>query len=179
MIRINLLPVKRKKAVIQLYSLLIRSAIILVLTIIVLGILTIHFSGKLSELRDEKAVKEKRLAELEEMLREVRNYEQDNLVYKEKNEIIKQLKRNQYIPVRLLDEVSARLPKGVWLSSLVNRGDVVDINGYSFTNSELVSYVQNLKKSKYFQDVELIESRQTTLGNASLYSFKLTFKVKT
>lgn len=177
MIRINLLPVKRKKKIPQLSIIAVYSAVIAGITIIVLGIFTFYLLSKVSDMRNEKTAKEKRLDELKVLIKEVENYEKDNESYREKNRIIEQLKKNQHAPLRLLDEVSAHLPKGVWLTSLVDNAGVIDISGYAFTNSDLVNYVQSLKSSKYLVDVELIESRQTTVGDISLYQFKLIFKV--
>ncbi len=178
MIRINLLPVKRKKKAQPLPPFFIQGAIILGVIILVLGILTFHLGGKVSDMKNEKAAKEQKLVKLKEQLKEVENYERDNEAYKEKNKIIERLKKNQNVPLRLLDEVSARLPKGVWLTALTDKSGDIDIKGYAFTNSDLVSYVQNLKGSKYLTDVELLESRKATLGDVSTYQFRLTFRIK-
>ena len=92
--------------------------------------------------------------------------------------IIERLKKNQIVPLRLLDEVSEMLPKGVWLNDLQDKGGLVSIEGYAFSNSDLVSYVQNLKGSEYLTNVMLVESRQAVLGEISIYKFKLTFRVQ-
>lgn len=178
MIRINLLPVKYKKKDYRSYNIFIQASVISGLTILILAVLTIRLADKVSDMKDENAAKEKRLAELKVMIKEVQNYEQDNKSYREKNSIIEQLKNNQRGPVRLLDEISLHLPGGVWLTTLIEKEGFIDINGYAFTNSDLVNYVQNLKSSIYLSDVTLLESRQTTLENTSLYQFKLTLKVK-
>ena len=178
MIRINLLPVKRKKKVQPLPAIFIQSGIIAVVVILFLVVYTFHLSGKVSDMKEEKANKERRLDELKVKLKEVENYENDNNLYRKKGEIIEQLKKNQSVPLNLLEEVSAQLTKGVWLSSLDDKGGAVDIDGYAFTNSELVGYIQNLKNSKYLTDVALLESRQVVFEGVPVYQFKLTFKVK-
>ena len=115
---------------------------------------------------------------LKSKLIEVRNYEKDNEEFRNKTNITEQLKKNQIVPLRLLDEVSEMLPKGVWLTELTDQGSVVSIQGYAHTNYDLVTYVQNLKGSKYLENVSLIESRQTDVEKFTIYKFKLTFKVK-
>jgi len=178
MIKINLLSVKYKKRNYWLYNIFIQTAVIFGLTILILGVLTIRLVSKISDMKDEKIAKERRLDELNALIKEVENYEKDNKSSREKNNIIEQLKNNQLGPVRLLDEISLHLPKGVWLTTLVEREGLVDLNGYAFTNSDLVNYVQNLKNSSYLYDVMLLESRQATLENIPVYQFKLTLKVK-
>lgn len=178
MIRINLLPVKRKKKSKPIPPVLIQAGIIFIVTVLAVVFFTFHLYGKVSDLKDTKASKERRIAELQEKLKEVENYERDNQLYIEKSQIIEQLKKQQKAPLRLLDEVSARLTKGIWLTSLNDNGGLINIAGYSFSNSELVSYVQNLKKSKYLTEVALLESRQAKLGTVSLYKFMITFRLK-
>ncbi|MEE8329326.1 MAG: PilN domain-containing protein [Thermodesulfovibrionia bacterium] len=178
MIRINLLLVKRKKKPKPIPAVYIQSAIALVITLLVLGVITFYLSGKVSGLKSDKAVKEKRLTELKVQLKEVENFERDKKAFEEKIKIIEQLENNQKAPLRLLDQVSAQLPKGVWLTSLIDKGGAIDISGYAFTNTELVTYIQNLKGSKYLTDVALLESKQEKAGELLIYKFKLTLRVK-
>ncbi len=178
MIRVNLLAVKRKKKSQPLPQYIINAVIIFAVTIIGVGLYTFHLSGQVSDKKNKKAVNEQKIKELEEQLKEVATYEKDNEAFQKKNEIIRQLKRNQEVPLRLLDELSSQLPEGVWLSLLSDKAGAVDVSGYAFSNTELVSYVQNLKNSKYLTDVALLESRQQKVGDSLLYQFKLTLRVK-
>jgi|Deesub1362A_J573_1020465.scaffolds.fasta_scaffold01601_11 type IV pilus assembly protein PilN len=177
MIRINLLPTRKRKAIVLPPS-LIYGAIGGVVVIILLVGYTLYLNSKISSLNQQLIAKQQRLNQMKTKLREVENYERDNAEFRRKAQIIEKLKSNQAVPLRLLDEVSEMLPKGVWLTSLQDKGGSVSIEGYAFSNSDLVTYVQNLKGSKYFEDVELIESRQTEIEKFSVYKFKLTFRIK-
>jgi Tfp pilus assembly protein PilN len=177
MIRINLLPTKRKRALI-IPPPVIYGAVALVVLIIVTVILTLFLNKKISTVQNKIFAQEQRLKSLQSRLDEVKNYERNNEEYRKKTKIIEQLKKNQIVPLRLLDEVSQMLPKGVWLSELVDSGGIISISGFAHTNYDLVTYVQNLKGSKYIEDVTLVESRQRDIDNFSLYKFKLTFKIK-
>lgn len=179
MIRINLLHVKRKKKPQPLPPFMIYALIIFGVTILILGIFTFNLAGEVSALKSDKSAKGKKLSELRVKLKDVENYEKDNEVYKQKTKIIEQLKKKQNAPLRLLDEISARLPKGVWLTGLIDKAGAINIKGYAFSNSELVEYVQNLKGSKYLTAVTLLESRKTKLGDVpSIYKFQLTLRIK-
>lgn len=176
MIRINLLPSGRKKAF-MLPPTIMYGIIALVVLLIAFAGFTFHLSSKIHKKQAEIVVKDKKLKKLQAALVEVKNYEKDNQEFREKTKIIEQLKKNQVIPLRLLDEVSEMLPKGVWLTNLKDASGIISMEGFAFTNSDLVAYVQNLKGSKYLTDVMLDESRQTELGDYSVYKFKLTFKI--
>jgi type IV pilus assembly protein PilN len=176
MIRINLLPSGKKKALILPPS-LIYGVLATILTVILTVGLTIYMGSQVSSKEKDVAAKEQKLRSLQAKLIEVQNYEKDNREVREKTQIIEQLKKKQIVPLRILDETSEMLPKGVWLTSLTDTLGSVSIEGYAFTNSDLVTYVQNLKNSKYFTNVTLIESRQAEIAEFSIYKFKLTFNI--
>ena len=177
MIRINLLPTKRKRALI-IPPPVIYGAVALVVLIIITVILTLLLNKQISTAQNQIFAQEQRLKSLQSRLDEVKNYERDNEEYRKKTKIIEQLKKNQTVPLRLLDEVSEMLPKGVWLSELVDSAGIISLNGYAHTNYDLVTYVQNLKGSNFIEDVTLVESRQRDIDNFSVYQFKLTFRMK-
>ncbi|MBI4687063.1 MAG: PilN domain-containing protein [Nitrospirae bacterium] len=179
MIRINLLHVERKKKKAKKLPAEVMTGIAaFAVTVIAALFFTFYLTSKISDMKAEKASKEQRLEELKAMIKEVENYERDNKIFEEKTKIIEQLRKNQGIPLRMLDEVSALLPKGVWLTALIESGGNTTLEGYAFTNADLVGYVDNLKGSKYLQEVTLIESKSAVVENVSLYQFKLTFKVR-
>ncbi|MBI4682824.1 MAG: PilN domain-containing protein [Nitrospirae bacterium] len=177
MIKINLLPSKRKKTLV-LPPTIIYGMVAVCITIVAIIAFTVYLNKQIVAKKADIYTKEQKLIKLKAALEEVKNYERDNNEYREKNRIIEQLKKNQIVPLRLLDEVSEMLPKGVWLTSLDDKSGVVNIEGYAFSNSDLVTYVQNLKGSKFLADVMLVESRQTDVEDFSVYKFKLTFVIK-
>ena len=178
MIRINLLPGKRRKKAFQFDTSFIPGIAFGVLAIIVMVILVFHLNSQIANIKSDKAVKERKLVELREKIKEVEGYEKDNELFRIKNKVIERLKAKQGLPLRLLDEVSELLPKGVWLSSLVDKGGQINLEGFAFTNPSLVNYIQNLKASEYLSDVSLIESRQAKVQTSFVYKFKLTFRMK-
>jgi type IV pilus assembly protein PilN len=178
MIKVNLIPVKRKKKPKPVPSFLIGTVVVTVVVGIVMAYLVLFFSSRLSMKKAQFTANEKKIAELKEKIKAVQNFEQLNKTYKQRSDIIEQLSKNKSVPVRLLDELSNLLPTGIWLQSITLSGGSIKIDGYGFTNSDIVSFVDNIKNSKMFTDVYLQESKSTTLENMPLYIFKLTFMVK-
>jgi type IV pilus assembly protein PilN len=175
MIRINLLLTKKPVKVPPVF---VYGSIGIIALIVALIAVTFFLNKKVSDMQAEVSVKEARLKELKAAIVEVQNYEKDNKELIDKTKIIEILKKDQAVPLRLLDEVSDKLPKGVWLTVLSDKNRLINIEGYAFTNYDLVGYVQGLKESKYLTDVTLIESRQTAIDTFPLYKFKLTFRIK-
>ena len=178
MIKVNLLPVKRKKKTKPLPSFLLATIAVTVAACLIMGYFVYFFTTRLSERKATFARNEKTIAELKEKIKAVEDFEKRNKNFKERNDVIEQLSKNRSIPARLLDELNSLQPSGIWLQALLVAGDSISLDGYGFTNTEIVTYVDNIKESKLFTDVYLMESKSTEIEKIPLYMFKLTLKIK-
>lgn len=179
MIRVNLLAGKRKKKAKPLPSFVISMILVTLVTACVLTYLVFYFGSKLQSAKSDFERNAKKMAELKEKIKEVENFEDLNKTIEDKNKLIEELRKNQNIPVALLDEISKDLPKGVWLSSMTFSAKGGSLEGSGFTNSDVVAYVDNLKGSQLLADIYLQESKQAEVDKIPLYQFKLTFRVRT
>jgi type IV pilus assembly protein PilN len=180
MIKINLLPTKKKppKKVIDLQQQVILALLVLVLVMIALGYYWKTQNDRIAILENKKAAAERQIAEQDNMLKEVKNVEEERKKVSEKIEIIEKLKKNQAGPVLLLDTVSTALPKGVNLSSLSESNNSVSLDGEAFTNDDVVRFIDNLKASPLLKEVMLLETSQTTRDKIDIYKYKLQFVYK-
>jgi type IV pilus assembly protein PilN len=178
MIKVNLLPVKRKKKSKPLPSFLLATIAVTLAACLIMGYLVFFFTSRLSDRKTTFAKNEKTKAELQEKIKAVEDFEKRNKSFKERNDIIEQLSKNRSMPVKLLDELSSLQPSGVWLRALIVSGDNISLDGYGFTNPEIVTYVDNIKGSKMFSEVYLQESKSGEIEKIPLYMFKLTMKIK-
>lgn len=180
MIKVNLLSATKKKKkqkplpVFLIYTILLTVAVGAIFLYI-----AYHFSSAVSAKEAKVKENEKTIAALKEKIKAVEDFEKLNKTFLQRKDIIEELGRNKTLPVKILDEISAVLPPGVWLTSADVKGGDVSLSCFAFTNTDVVNYVNNLKNSKLFTDVYLQESVQSKAAGATVYSFKLTFKVKT
>jgi type IV pilus assembly protein PilN len=178
MIKVNLLPVKRKKKAKPIPAFLIATVLGTIGICFVMAFLFFTYSSRLSDRKANFAKNERTIAELKEKIKAVEDFEKRNKMFKERNDIIEQLSKNKSVPVKILDEISSIMPNGIWIQALSVTGDTISLDGYGFTNTDIVAYVDNLKASKIFTEVYLQESRSTEIEKIPLYVFKLSFKVK-
>ncbi len=182
MVRINLISseqVRKKKQnrPIEIQNQLILASVMLSLVVLLLGSGWILLDRKLDSLEAEKTAKLAEIEILKAQIKEVENYERDKKIVAERIAVIKQLRANQAIPVKLLDGVSAGIPPRVWLIGMTENAGMIDLSGRSMTNQEVVDFVAELRKNPVFKGVSLVESRQEKEGNVPVYTFKLTFSV--
>lgn len=179
MIKINILSEKRqkKKASGPANFLAIVGAVTIG-TVLIAGIVFFLLKSEVSELKAQSEANKALLANLNKKISEIKRYENLNKEIKERSAIVETLIKNQWLPVAILDEVSRAIPEGTWLTTLIYREDVVTIEGYAFTNEQIVLYVENLKRRANFSDVYLQESRQVEVEHVPVYRFKLNFRVR-
>ncbi|MEW6585613.1 MAG: PilN domain-containing protein [Nitrospirota bacterium] len=178
MIKVNLLPVRRKKKAKPLPSFLIISVLCTVVVALLMAYLTFFFSSRLSAKKNKVAENDRTNAQLKEQIKAVEDFEKRNEDFRKRNDVFEQLNRNRSLPVRVLTEISSLLPTGIWLNVMTISGNSIGIDGYGFTNAEIVTYVDNLKKSPLFADVYLQESKSAEIEKMPLYAFKLNFNIK-
>lgn len=179
MIRINLLAEKKKKKKVRgPASFLVTIAIVSGAALIAMGLVTFLLSSSVSRLGTESESNKTKMTELNRKINEVKKYEKLNKEIEQRNALIETLRKNQAVPVRILDDVSTAMPEGIWLASMTYKDSGVGLEGYAFTNIDIISYVENLKKSVSFTDVYLEESKQVEFEKVQVYRFKLNFKVK-
>lgn len=178
MIKVNLLPVKRRKKPKPIPAFMVTMVVVTITAGIIMAYLVFFFNSRLEAKKVQFKDNEKKIAEMKEKIKAVENFEQVNKLFQQRTSIIEQLRKNQSIPVKLLDEISKLLPNGVWLQTMTMSGENINIDGYAFANSDVVSYVDNLKNSKIFTEIYLQESKSSTIEKIPVYMFKLTFKMK-
>ena len=161
MIKVNLLPVKKRKKQKPLPTFMISMLLVTLIAGAILAYLVFFFSGRVSEKKAKVSDNEAKITELKKKIKDVEDFG-----------------KNKTLPVKILDEINKLLPPGVWLVSMDVAGDNVNLSCTAFTNTDVVNYVDNLKLSKLFADIYLQESVQAQVSGYSLYNFRLTFKVK-
>lgn len=179
MIKVNLLPAKRRKKPKPVPTFVIAGVMLLLGSFIVSGYVVYFLNSRIEKLEAQKADNAKKIIELNKKIKEVKDYEARNKVFMERKKVIEELTRNQSLPVKILDEMSKRLTDGIWLTSMdISRGKV-SLAGSGFSNSDIVSYVQSLKGSALFTDVALLGTKCSDKGGVQVCSFNIKFAVKT
>jgi len=178
MIKVNLIPAKKKRKQKPVPAFLIYGVLLTIMTGAILAYVLYFFSSRLADREAKVRENDTKIAELKEKIKAVEDFEKLNKTFQQRKDIIEELGRNKSRPVKILDEISSLLPVGVWMNSMDVKGSDINLGCTAFSNTDVVNYVNNLKSSKMFADVYLQESIQTKIGNTSVYTFKLMLKVK-
>jgi type IV pilus assembly protein PilN len=66
----------------------------------------------------------------------------------------------------------------VWLVRVAVTGKEIELEGRAATNDDVVEFVNNLRRTDYFTNINLQESRAAVENQISVYQFKLGFRLK-
>ena len=177
MVRINLLSGKKRKTK-PLPRFILYGVILFALAVTVILYFNYFLKGKIASLTLQENRNQQTIEALRSKIAEVKKYERLNKKFNERKQIIEQLRQNQALPVMVLDEISARLTGGVWLTGLNFMQNGIKMSGLGYTNDNVVAFVQNLKGSPLFSGVYLDGTTKTADEGATVYQFSLTMQVK-
>jgi type IV pilus assembly protein PilN len=180
MIKINLLPTKRKppRKVTELQKQFIIAVVVFGGVFAGMALYYISLNATITSRQNERAAAMAEIARQDNMLREVKNVEDERKKVTDKIGIIEQLKKNQQGPVRLLDEISRAIPATADIISMNEANGNINLVGEAFSNEDVVKFVDNLKASAFFTNVYLSETSQKAKEGYEIYEYRLQFTYK-
>jgi Tfp pilus assembly protein PilN len=91
--------------------------------------------------------------------------------------VIEGLQRNRTGGQELLEAIANTVSRTdtLWLTTVDRKGDSLTINGSAGSINAVANYITQLKRSGYFQSVEILESHQDDTNKAvEIFNFSLT-----
>ena len=116
-------------------------------------------------------------ARLEQLKQQVDNFEKQRAVLQQRIGVIEGLQRNRTGGQELLEAIANTVSRTdtLWLTAVERKGDALTINGSAGSINAIANYITQLKRSGYFQTVEIKESHQDdTNKTVQIFVFSLT-----
>src|SRR6202049_3231820 len=101
-------------------------------------------------------------ADLEQIKRQVDTFEAQKKILTQRVQTIEQLQRDRTGAQELLDEIASTVSRteNLWLVTLSRKGNNLTMEGASGSVNSVANFITALKRSGYFQKVEIKETRQ-------------------
>jgi len=182
MIRINLLGRTRPKAqrtTVPLEATL-QYVLLAIALVVSIGALYGHYLLLDRENTTVVAHIQKQMAEkarLEQLKQQVDNFEKQKAVLQQRIGVIEELQRNRTGGQELLEAIANTVSRTdtLWLTSVDLKGDSLTINGAAGSLNAVANYITQLKRSGYFQTVEIKETHEDDSNKlVQLFVFSLT-----
>jgi Tfp pilus assembly protein PilN len=112
-------------------------------------------SGEVQDWQRKHADADRELKRLEEVRKKADRFKRQKDLLKRKIDLITELKKQQEVPVHIIDQVSRNLPDFLWLDSMTANKNQISINGKATNYTAVSNFYTNLSSSGYFKDVSL------------------------
>jgi type IV pilus assembly protein PilN len=175
MIRINLLPHReeRRKARQKQFGVLAAASAVLALG---LAALVWYF---LNSQIDNQKVRNKYLTdEIAALDKKIKRIREETAALLAKKQVVEGLQSNRSEPVYLLDQLLRQLPEGLYLKSIKQTGNKINVTGYAQSNARVAAFMRNIEASPYITAPNLAEIKAVTVNNVRANEFNLDFAIK-
>lgn len=150
------------------------TTLVILLIIIVLAAAFFLQKRAISQEKSRLQVAQAEKGKLQYVVAKLDELEKQKSVFERKINLINQLRAQQDSAVKILDELSQRIPEWVWLTELSSEGQLITLKGNALSNNLIADYIYNLENSPSFANVNLISSVQRTGRTTQYLEFSMT-----
>jgi len=156
-VRINLLPhreQKRQARQRQFISLALSLAVLgLAIVALVHGVLAAQIENQ----KDRNNLLKKEIAKLDEQIKEIDRLRDQIQAVLARKQVVETLQANRSEAVHLLDQLVRQLPDGVYLRTIKQTNDKIQLIGYAQSNARVSTLMRNIEASPWLTKPELVE----------------------
>lgn len=169
--RINLLPWREEQRKKRQQDFMVALAGAVIVAGAVVFLTWFAFVQAIDNQQDRNQRLETEIAILEESIAEIDNLERQKERLLARMEIIEQLQRSRPEIVHLFDEISRRLPEGVYLNGLRQTGAAVELKGVAQSSTRVSALMRQADESDWLTDPSVTKVETTDTGPARQSEF--------
>ncbi|MDD5299198.1 MAG: PilN domain-containing protein [Gallionella sp.] len=177
MIRINLLPHRAEKRRARQIQFAALSVISVVLGVLLVGFGHAALSGRISYQERRNEYLKQETAILDKQIAEIKKLREETQALLERKNVVENLQSTRSDVVHLLDQMLRILPDGVYLKTLKQTGNKINISGYAQTNARISTLMRAVENSPWLDSPSLGEIHAATANGARVSEFTLTFNL--
>ncbi len=178
MIRINLLPWREARRAAQRKHIAMLAGMVAVLGIAVIILVHGLLAAQIAFQNDRNEFLKKENARLDTEISEIKKLKDEIAALLARKQVIERLQSDRAQAVYLLDQLVRQVPDGIYLRSIKQQGQKVNLVGYSQSNARVSTLMRNLASSPYLENPDLVEIKAATIGNKRVSEFTMYVSLK-
>jgi type IV pilus assembly protein PilN len=131
---------------------------------------------------DSQMVKNKflkaEIAKVDKEIEEIQRLKEQTAALLARKQIVETLQANRTEAVHLLDQLVRQLPDGIYLKSVRQNADKINLTGYAQSNARIATLMRNLDSSPWLSNAELVETKAVQLNSLRVNEFSLNIQLK-
>jgi len=152
----------------------------LILGVLVLGFLYYSWQQQLNAENTKIKTLQAQKTDLESIKQQVEAFDKQKQVLQQRVSTIEQLQRDRTGGQDLLDMVANTVSRteNLWLTTMTRKGSTLTVEGSSASVNAVANFITALKRSGYFQKVEIKETKQDDKASAvQTFNFQLSAEI--
>jgi len=173
MIHINLLPHRELKRKVRQQQFAALAGIAFFLGLLTVGMVHLMITGQIEHQESRNKYMKNQIAILDKQIDEIKKIRAQTQALLARKKVVETLQDNRSDVVHLLDQLVRLLPDGVYLRSIKQIGQTVNLTGYAQSNARVSTLMRKLESSPWLGSPSLIEIKAATVNNTRLNEFNL------
>jgi type IV pilus assembly protein PilN len=176
--RINLLPHRElKRAARKREFFFIAAGTIVFALASALAVHTVLVRMVDSQLASNRFLKDE-IAKVDKEIEEIQRLKEQTAALLARKQVVETLQANRTEAVHLLDQLVRQLPEGIYLKSVKQTAEKVNLTGYAQSNARIATLMRNLDNSPWLSNAELVETKAVQVSNQRVNEFSLNIRLK-
>ena len=177
MIPINLLPHRAERRRAQQRQFFVLAGLTLGLAAAIVVAVHLFFAGQIETQEQRNKYLESEIVLLDKQIDEIRKLKEQTQALLARKRVVESLQTNRTETVRLLDQLVRQLPDGVYLKTVKQTGQKVNVIGYATSNARVSTLMRNFEASPWLENPSLVEIKATSIENSLLNEFNLNVNI--
>ena len=175
MMRINLLPHRAEKRRAKQIQFIALGVITVILAGILVGAVQVAIDAKIAYQERRNAYLKQETAVLDKQIEEIKKLREQTQALLARKNVVEGLQSTRSDTVHLLDQMLRILPDGVYIKTLKQSGDKINMVGYAQSNSRISTLMRAVEDSPWLEAPSLVEIHAVTTAGSRVGEFALNF----
>jgi type IV pilus assembly protein PilN len=176
--RINLLPHREERRKRSRSHFFVVAGGTAVVGALVVGLMHTYYAEKIDSQQSRNQFLKTEIAKLDKEIAEINKLKDEIRALLARKQIIETLQADRAQTVHLLDDLVKRMPDGVYLKSLSQKGMRINLLGYAQSNARVSTLMRNIEASPFLGNPELVEVKAATQGTRRISEFNMFMSLK-
>lgn len=178
MVRINLLPHREQKRAARQRQFISLAIGLAILAIGVVALTHVFLAARIENQQSRNQLLTTEIAKLDQQIREIDRLKEQTQALLARKQVVETLQANRTEAVHLLDQLVRQLPDGIYLKSIKETDNKVNMVGYAQSNARVSTLMRNIESSPWLTAPELVEIKSVALDKQKVNEFTLNMRVK-
>ncbi|OGS96878.1 MAG: fimbrial protein [Gallionellales bacterium RIFCSPLOWO2_02_FULL_57_47] len=177
MMRINLLPHRAEKRRARQVQFIALSAISVLLGALLVGAVQVANSTQISFQESRNTYLKQEIAKLDTQIAEIKKLREETQALLERKNVVENLQSTRSDVVHLMDQMLSILPDGVYLKTLKQSGNKINLVGFAQSNARVSTLMRAIDDSPWLDSATLVIITSSKAGGGRISEFTLNFNL--